>query len=330
MREGQPSVSVCVITYNHEGFIRDCLQGICAQSVRSSLEVVIGEDASSDRTLPILLEFAARDDRLRILASTSNKGMAQNFLDTLRECRGRYVALCEGDDYWIDPEKLQRQVEFLDRHPECVLCFHNSFVEYPDGRRGLWRSKAPMGRLTASDLFAEWLLPTASVVFRNPGRDAYPSYLQRATHGDLGLFVFLADTGEMGYVDRVMSVYRRHPGGIMSTFEGLAFSEREIRFLQEMNAWFRHRYERPIRRRVGRLKASVASHLARRGLRAQAVGSLWGAFKALGRPDPVVLLEAVKVLFMVALPARWAARLRLRRRCYGTFGVDVGRDLFGG
>jgi glycosyltransferase involved in cell wall biosynthesis len=310
MGDETPAVSVCVITYNHAPFIRDCLQSVCAQRTSFEFEVVIGEDASSDETLSICRAFAKQDDRLRLLESRSNKGMMRNFLDTLGSCRGEYVALCEGDDYWIDTQKLQRQYEFLKGHPSSSLCFHNALIEYPDGRHGVWSDQSSPKTLSVPAMFSAWLIPTASAVFRSPGSAGYPSYLQRATHGDLGLFVFLADRGDIGYIDRVMSVYRLHPGGIMSSFSGVDFSERQVQFLREMNEWFQRKYEGPIYQRIARLKMSVASAWAAQGSRRRALDELRRALEFVGWRDASLAIDIAQVLLRTLLPARLVARLQ--------------------
>jgi glycosyltransferase involved in cell wall biosynthesis len=320
------AVSVCVITYNHAPFIRDCLEGVLAQRASFALEVVVGEDASLDETLSICRQVAREDTRVRVLAAPANRGMMSNFLGALAECRGRYVALCEGDDYWIDDRKLDLQYDFLERHPSCSVCFHNAFIEYANGRRDLWKTSAP-NALSVPSLMSQWIMPTASVMFRNPGQGAYPPYLERATHGDLGLFVFLADRGDIGYIDRVMSVYRRHPGSIMSSFEGVEFNERESRFLEEMNEWFGGRYQTAIYRRIARLKRSSARRLAAQGARTEAFAQVGQSLRFRAWADPLLVVDVAKVLFLTVAPAwlrsrfrRWGATLRRTGESRGVSG----------
>jgi glycosyltransferase involved in cell wall biosynthesis len=160
-------VSVCVVTYNHEAYIEACLQGIVSQVLDCDYEIVIGEDFSSDGTLAICKKFAAEYPGLiKLISGTSNLGMTANGLRTFAACSGEYLAICEGDDYWIDPNKLQRQVDYLDEHPDYSMVAENGRVI--DTTRGI---EHPFNKIEESDLEIHHLLsrrqfPTASVLLR--------------------------------------------------------------------------------------------------------------------------------------------------------------------
>ena len=127
-------VSVHMITYNHERFIAQAIEGVLMQQTDFAVELVIGEDCSTDGTRAIVRRYGERyPERIRLLLQERNLGARANALATLNACRGQYIALCEGDDYWTDPTKLQKQVDFLESHPECSLCFHRVLVVYEDG-----------------------------------------------------------------------------------------------------------------------------------------------------------------------------------------------------
>src|SRR5579864_5088925 len=116
-------VSVMMITYNHERFIAQALESVLAQRVNFDYEIVIGEDCSTDRTREILLEFCRRyPKRIVPLLKDKNVGAMRNVEATLAACRGQYLALLEGDDYWTCEDKLQRQIDFLDEHPDYAIC----------------------------------------------------------------------------------------------------------------------------------------------------------------------------------------------------------------
>ena len=122
----EPVVSVCMITYNHADFIDQALESVLQQQVDFSFGIVIGDDASTDDTLEIIKRYQSKyPDKIEILQSTKNLGGRINFIRTLQACRGKYIALLEGDDYWNDPLKMQKQVDFLESHPQCALCFTN-------------------------------------------------------------------------------------------------------------------------------------------------------------------------------------------------------------
>src|SRR5690349_21232952 len=119
-----PVVSAKVITYNHEKYIRQCLDGIMMQKTTFPIEVIIGEDCSTDKTKAICEEFKARyPEQINLLSYPQNIGVAENAKRTRAACRGKYVAICDGDDYWTDPLKLQKQFDFMENNKDVTLCF---------------------------------------------------------------------------------------------------------------------------------------------------------------------------------------------------------------
>lgn len=121
----EPLVSVIMITYNHEPYIRDAIEGVVSQRTDFLYELIIGEDFSTDKTRDIVLEYQKKyPEIIRVLGSDSNVGMLNNGRRTSDACRGAYIAYCEGDDYWTDENKLQEQIQAMRRHPECEVSFH--------------------------------------------------------------------------------------------------------------------------------------------------------------------------------------------------------------
>jgi len=130
----RPKVSVSVATYNHEKYIGRALDSILMQKVNFEYEIVIGEDCSTDHTREIVLSYKDRyPEKIRLLLHESNVGMLENLKQLVLECNGQYVAKLEGDDYWTDPQKLQKQVTFLDCHPDYVACAHNVHIVDENG-----------------------------------------------------------------------------------------------------------------------------------------------------------------------------------------------------
>lgn len=297
-----------MITYAHEAFVAQAIESVLTQRTSFPIELVVGDDASTDRTRSICEEYErAHPDVVRLLPRRGHKGMVANHLDTLRSCRGQYVALCDGDDYWIDAEKLQTQVDFLDTHPDFGICFHEAWLEYPNGRRERWVKNRWREGYGAKDLFDEWLITTASVVFRRPSVDDLPAYLDQATHYDLALLVFLADRSRIGYLDRVMSVYRRHSSNAVNSplYSGPEFHQREIAFLLDMDRWFRGAYCVPISQRIAGLMRADAVHYARQGRAGRALRDMLAALKYRPWPDSGLLLDLARL---------GAALLGLRRQ----------------
>ena len=125
----QPLVSISMITYNHAPFIAQAIEGVLQQKTTFPFELVIGEDCSTDNTREIVSEYHKKHpDIFRVIASDKNIGATRNSLRTLKACQGKYIAYCEGDDYWHHPYKLQKQVDYLESHQECGLVYWNSFT----------------------------------------------------------------------------------------------------------------------------------------------------------------------------------------------------------
>lgn len=121
-KEKELMVSVVVCTYNQEEWIGQTLDCILAQQTNYPYEIVIGEDKGTDGTLAICQRYAAKHDNIRILDRPKNLGLAANFADCVMKAKGKYVMICDGDDYWQNPQKMQMQVDFMEAHPECVAC----------------------------------------------------------------------------------------------------------------------------------------------------------------------------------------------------------------
>ncbi len=128
----EPLVSVKMITYNHEPYIRRAIASVLSQETNFPFELVIGEDCSTDGTREIVHDYAKRfPDIIRVITSEQNVGMKKNSYRTAQACRGKYIAYCEGDDYWHQTEKLQLQVNYLESHPDCGLVYsdHDRYYE---------------------------------------------------------------------------------------------------------------------------------------------------------------------------------------------------------
>ena len=213
-------VSVAMVTYNHEPFIAQAIESVLMQQTEFGVDLIIGEDCSTDGTREIVTEYARRHpERIRPLWHEHNVGAQANFVAVLNACRGQYIAALEGDDYWTDPRKLQRQVDFLEAHPECALCFHKAVVVAQDDIH-LPRFKPQNSMKTIIDL--DYLLgeanfaPTCSVMLRNGLVTRYPEWFYTLPVGDWALLVLNAQFGKIGYLDEVMSVYRSHSEGVFS------------------------------------------------------------------------------------------------------------------
>lgn len=225
-----PRVSISVVTYNHEAYIAQAIEGVLAQDF-TDWELVIGDDCSTDRTADIVRKYAeAHPERIRLLETERNLGMMQNFRRVYEACAGDYVALLDGDDFWTSAAKLRMQVEFLDLHPDCAICFHDAMVVYEDGS-GLkpHRSKRPMQKpvSTIEDLLLGNFMLSCSVMFRRNLIGPLPEWFLDLQLGDWPLHVLNAQFGWIGYIDEVMASYRVHGHGVWSNM-GMAYRVRAV------------------------------------------------------------------------------------------------------
>src|SRR5437870_7314361 len=127
----KPKVSVLLVTYNHEEYVRQALDSVLMQKTDFDVEIVVADDHSSDSTLAIIEEYQPDNNNIRVLPSERNVGITRNYQRGFGACRGEYIAVLEGDDFWISPTKLKSLVAFLQQHQECALCFHR-FIRHDE------------------------------------------------------------------------------------------------------------------------------------------------------------------------------------------------------
>jgi len=211
----QPLVSVRVATYNHERWISQCLEGILMQRTTFPFEVIVGEDCSTDGTRAIVADYARRfPDRIRARLHDTNLGGQKNSYLNHQACRGKYHAMTEGDDYWIDPLKLQRQVDFMEAHPEVSLCFHNALILNERIAATRLYFETPFQKILDFDAIYTQSLPTASVMARADILATLPEWRLKIWCGDLLFRLWCLHHGPFAYLDQIMSVYRRHDKGL--------------------------------------------------------------------------------------------------------------------
>lgn len=218
-------VSVIVHTYNHEKFIRQTLDSILCQEVNFQYEVIVGDDASPDSTPQIIKEYQTRfPEIIKPLLHPKNLGGygKNNTLATLEVCQGQYIAAMDGDDYWTNPLKLQKQVDFLDYNPDFVACFHNALIHYEDGSApdSFVNDSTQREVTTIEDLVGEdevWYMATSAVMFRNGIMKEYPKWFHESKSGDIPRYILLGKHGKFYYINEVMSVYRKNNGGMSFT-----------------------------------------------------------------------------------------------------------------
>lgn len=215
----KPLVSVVMITYGHEKFIREAIEGVLTQKCDFEIELILANDSSPDRTDEIvqeLLENHPNATWIKYFNHATNLGMMQNFLFALRQAKGEYIALCDGDDYWTDSLKLQKQVNFLNNNLSYVACFHNvkvvtnelSSLYFHDRKEGMVNAKEIV-------LNGGGIYPTASIFYRNQIK--LPEFALHSKAGDSAIAFSLLEMGHFYYLEDTMAVYRKHEGGVFSS-----------------------------------------------------------------------------------------------------------------
>jgi glycosyltransferase involved in cell wall biosynthesis len=232
-------VSVVVTCFNYENFITQTLDSILMQHANFKVEILINDDASADKSALILQEYERNYPNLfKIIYQKENqysKGIKPWFDILFPQAKGKYIALCEGDDYWTDPFKLQKQVDFLENNTDVNICFHRASL-LKNGIYSLHEIPDNIENETFS--FIELLrhynfITTASVLFRKPENFIIPSRFSNIPFGDLGLYQLITmDNKKIYCLNEVMSVYRIHDKGVWS---GLSQLDAHTKYLAFYN-----------------------------------------------------------------------------------------------
>jgi glycosyltransferase involved in cell wall biosynthesis len=254
MIEQDLMVSVCCTTYNHERFIAQTVESFLMQQTNFPFEIVIGDDCSTDRTSEILRSFKEKyPDKIKVITPEKNVGPHLNMVNIAKACKGKYLALCDGDDYWTNPYKLQKQVDFLEQNPEYIICCHYTHVIDMEGNtihvdpnpKPLIHSYHDL--LTGKQVETK----TATVVYHNIPEVHQlfqkPWYFSCFAADKLLKLFATFNTGRKIYVmPEVMSCYRNHAGGIWSMIKVEARMEMVI---SDFNLIIKHFTYRGIQKR---------------------------------------------------------------------------------
>lgn len=260
-----PLISVCMITYNHEKYVSRAVESVLMQNTKFPFELVIADDASNDKTRGILKMFKKKyPDRIRLILREKNIGMGRNFLDAILSCKGDYLAILEGDDFWVSGKKLETQAGFLEKYHDYALCFcrTQAFFQKPlKGKSYFIPDKSvPVNALGVEELLKHNFIATCSVMYRKKVLRNIPDWFLSQGLFDWSLHLLYAGEGKIGYIDQCMSKYRIHKGSYFSSKPVLDNYRHILRLYTQFNAYFQGKYSgliRDMKRKIHFLKAQI-------------------------------------------------------------------------
>lgn len=242
MRTGPCKVSVCVITYNHELYIAQCLQSIIDQRCNFDFELIVRDDCSQDGTLEIIRGFQARyPEIIKLLDTEKNIGANKNILAVFSAARGKYLALCEGDDYWLDTKKLEKQLAVMESQPELTFTAHPCLIHDKSGLTKIEYVKSPDSlAITCKDVLAVTgqFAPTASYMFRRELLECLPAWFGDAPVGDFFIEMYAIAMGRGLYLSDAMSAYRIYSINSWTFQHNQRNHKKKIDFSEKMKSSF--------------------------------------------------------------------------------------------
>lgn len=255
-------VSIHCITYNHEKYIADAIESFLMQQTNFKYEILIHDDASTDRTADIIREYEKQyPDLIKPIYQTENqysKGVSVETIN-LKRARGKYIAVCEGDDYWTDPYKLQKQFDYMEQHSECSLCVHRGYVVSALEKKVISSIRPNRGNkvFTVSEVIegGGGLFMTNSMFYPLELAKIRPPFFDKSSVGDYPLAIHLSLLGKVYYMDEWMSAYRV---GDRDSWTGKVFSDNQkivqhfnemANMLDEVNEYTNYQYQEAISRK---------------------------------------------------------------------------------
>ena len=249
----KPLVSVIVTTYNHEPYLADALDAILAQECDFGVEIILGEDCSSDNTLAICCDYAERyPDMIHLIASSENVGWRKNYRRCVESARGKYIAFCDGDDYWCDKDRLAEQVALMEQNRNIGLCY--TLAERRDGEgRLVGRFPIGEGHTTLDAMLHDWCVENCTTLasrelvldyYATEKPENHPEWLTE----DLPMWLYVAAHSEVAYIDKATAVHRVFPDSVShstSLAKRLAFCDSS----SNIKLWFDERYNNSKQRR---------------------------------------------------------------------------------
>lgn len=208
-------VSIFMLAYNQEKYIAQAIEGVIMQEAKFRYQLVIGEDCSTDGTWEICKIYAQQyPEKIKLVLNERNLGLGANYVKIYKECIGKYVAICDGDDYWIDPLKLQKQVEFLESNPHYRIVYTNNRNLYPSGEIKKYALKVSQKTTSFEKLVLQNYIPSVTVLFRkSPLPASMENWIKKLPFGDWPTYLWITKGGyQIMFLEEVTAVYRKNFG----------------------------------------------------------------------------------------------------------------------
>ena len=254
-------MSVCVRTHNQERFIREALDSVLCQKTNFQFEIIIGDDDSKDDTVSILKEYQKQyPEKIRLLLSETNLGGPENLKRVIEASNAKYITCLDGDDFYTDEYKLQKQVDFLEVNPEYAACFHNTWNVDEQGRKqSLFNPPNFASVHDAHEFIRErWFVPIHSAVLRREYIE-FPDWYNTVMNDDYVVHLSVAKHGTYYYMPDVMVAYRRHCGNTSIAYHDLILTDTQLcTILENMKPLYPENYAPDFDARIAEYKAEIA------------------------------------------------------------------------
>jgi glycosyltransferase involved in cell wall biosynthesis len=316
MQKQKPLVSVHLLTYNHAKFIAQSIESVVNQQTSFPFEIVIGDDHSTDGTSQIVDQYAAQyPDLIKVVRGKTNGGPQPNSIRILENSQGKYMAALEGDDYWIDPLKLQKQADFMEQNPDFAICFTNTRVEFFENNEEpyLLNTNIEKDVFELKDLIAEtevWFMGTATLFYTMSSIFPVQPWFHKTKSGDIPMIMLAARHGKIKYLPDVTAAYRRHAAGASNTDhkDDAKFLENRIMMYTNLDKDTGYKFHDKFKRNLGGWYYLLLNSKQYRGL----------YFKKLGIATKYVSLMYPKIPHM---------KLVLRDHIIPTWVMEVTRKI---